>query len=124
MSIGFKASAETDQDIIAWWEALPTGDRSRALRAIIRAAINQQANHPNGNSNSNNPIMEQVATDTAWLRAALIELPTYLEGLFTRMPVAQAEVQSANAGVQPEEQLRLNQAALERRRANMKRSTW
>jgi hypothetical protein len=121
-SIGFKANAEADQDIIAWWEALPTGDRSRALRDLIRAAItNSGANH---NGNGHAPEMVQVAADTAWLRSALMELPNYLEGLFSRMPVAHTEGQAVCAQGQPEEQPRMDQVALDRRRANMKRSSW
>jgi hypothetical protein len=120
-SIGFKANVESDQDIIAWWEALPTGDRSRALRDLIRAAItNGGANH---NGNGHAPEMVQVAEDTAWLRSALMELPNYLEGLLSRMPVA-AEGQAVSVQGQPEPQPIVDQAALDRRRANMKRSSW
>jgi hypothetical protein len=121
-SIGFKANVEGDQDIIAWWEALPTGDRSRTLRDLIRAAItNGNANH---NGNGHAPEMVQVAADTAWLRSALMELPNYLEGLFSRMPVTQAEAQVVSTQGQSEEQPKLDQVAVDRRRANMKRSSW
>lgn len=34
--IGFKAFVDTDQDIIAWWDSLPPGQRSETLRTIIR----------------------------------------------------------------------------------------
>ncbi len=34
--IGFKAFVDTDQDIIAWWDSLPPGQGSEALRALIR----------------------------------------------------------------------------------------
>src|SRR5260221_7837887 len=109
-SIGFKASAETDQDIIAWWEALPTGDKSRALRDLIRAGItNSGANH---NGNGHAPQMVQVAEDTAWLRSAVMELPTYLEGLFNRMPVTQAEEHGVSVQWQSEEQPELDQVAV------------
>src|SRR5258708_22891512 len=101
---------------------MPSGDRSRALRDLIRAEItNGGANH---NGNGHAPEMVQVAADTAWLRSAFMELPTYLEGLFNRMPAAHAERQPVNAEAQTEEQLRLDQVAVDRRRANMKRSTW
>jgi hypothetical protein len=121
-SIGFKANAESDQDLIAWWEALPAGERSQALRDLIRRAIRKPISQPNGNEQA--PIMEQVATDTAWLRSAFMELPTYLEGLMSRMPAARAEVQAVSAEGQPAEQPRLEQAAVDRRRANVKRNTW
>lgn len=34
--IGFKAFVDTDQDIIAWWDALPPGQGSEVLRTLIR----------------------------------------------------------------------------------------
>ncbi len=119
-SIGFKANAETDQDIITWWEALPAGERSRALRDIVRAAINGQAKPSNGNGHGETPMLEQVATDTAWVRSALMDLPGYLETMFSQLAVARAEIQPVSA----EEQSSLDHGAVERRRANMKRSTW
>ena len=119
-SIGFKANPETDQDIITWWEALPAGERSRALRDIVRAAINGQAKPSNGNGHKEAPMLEQVATDTAWVRSALMDLPGYLEALFSRIAVVHAETQPVSA----EEQSSLDQQSVERRRANMKRSTW
>ena len=38
--IGFKAFIDTDQDIIAWWDELPPGQRSEVLRTIIRDHAN------------------------------------------------------------------------------------
>jgi hypothetical protein len=38
--IGFKAFIDTDQDIIAWWDDLPPGQRSEVLRTIIRDHAN------------------------------------------------------------------------------------
>src|SRR5258708_37472270 len=97
---------------------MPSGERSAALRDLIRAEItNGGANH---NGNGHAPEMVQVAADTAWLRSAFMELPTYLEGLFNRMPMAHAEGQPVNAEAQP----KLDQVAVDRRRANMKRSSW
>lgn len=120
-NIGFKAFEDRDMDILSWWDSMPAGERSAALRDLIRAAIRNGANQ---NGNGHAPEMGQVAEDTAWLRSAFMELPTYLEGLFSRIPVAQVEVQTVNAGVQPDEQPKIDQVAVDRRRANMKRSTW
>ncbi len=117
-NIGFKAFEDTDTDILQWWDSMPSGERSAALRDLIRAEItNGGANH---NGNGHAPEMVQVAADTAWLRSAFMELPTYLEGLFNRMPMAHAEGQPVNAEAQP----KLDQVAVDRRRANMKRSSW
>jgi hypothetical protein len=119
-TIGFKAFEDTDADILQWWEAIPAGERSVKLRKVIRAAMISDGTSHNGHA----PEMVQVAEDTAWLRSAMMELPTYLEGLFSRMPVAQVVVQSVSSEGLPAEQPRLDQTAVDRRRANMKRSSW
>ncbi len=118
-NIGFRAFEDTDRDILDWWESMPSGERSAALRGLIRAAIGGRPHHGNGNGNGHTPLMEQVATDTAWLRSAFMELPTYLEGLLSRMPAAPTEARTVDPEGQP-----ADQQAVERRRANMKRSTW
>ncbi len=121
-NIGFKAFEDTDTDILQWWDSMPSGERSAALRDLIRATITNDGANQNGNGHA--PEIVQVAADTAWLRSALMELPNYLEGLISRMPVAQAEVQAVSVQGQPEEQPKLDQVAVDRRRTNMKRSSW
>jgi hypothetical protein len=121
-NIGFRVFEDTDTDIVTWWESMPPGDRSAALRDMIRAGISASGTKLNGNGHT--PEMVQVAEDTAWLRAAMLELPTYLERLLSQLPAARADVQVVTADGQPEEQARLEQAAVDRRRANMKRSSW
>ncbi len=121
-TIGFKAFEDTDADILEWWESMPAGERSIALRTLIRAGISVgEAKH---NGNGHMPDMVQVAADTAWLKSAMLELPTYLEGLLNRIPAARSDAQPVPADVQPDDQPQLDQAALDRRRANMKRSAW
>lgn len=121
-NIGFKAFEDTDTDILGWWESLPAGERSAALRQVIRAAM--CSGSPKQNGNGHPPEMVQVAADTAWLRAALMELPTYLEGLFSRASVVRLEAQPVTVDAQSAEQPKLDQSAVDRRRANVKRSTW
>ncbi len=122
-NIGFRAFEDTDSDILTWWESMPPGERSAALRELIRAGIG--GNRAKHNGNGHIPEITQVAEDIAWLRAAMTELPTYVEGLFSRAPVMRIETQVATAfDSQPAEQPKLDQADIDRRRANMKRSTW
>jgi hypothetical protein len=121
-NIGFRVFEDTDTDIVTWWESMPPGDRSAALRDMIRAGISASGTKHNGNGHGTEIV--QVAEDTAWLRAAMLELPTYLERLLSQLPAARADVQVVTTDGQPEEQSRLEQAAVDRRRANMKRSTW
>jgi hypothetical protein len=121
-NIGFKAFEDTDTDLLEWWDSMPAGERSAALRNLIRGAIRQGGSKQNGNGHASE--MVQVAEDTAWLRAAIMELPTYLEGLLSRLPAVRPEAQTVSTEEQPVAQPRLEQAAMDRRRANMKRSTW
>jgi hypothetical protein len=122
-NIGFRAFEDTDSDILTWWESMPPGERSAALRDLIRVGIGSK--HTEHDGNGHTPEITQVAEDTAWLRAAMMELPTYLEGLFSRAPMARVETQVATTiDSQPAEQPRLDQVDIDRRRANMKRSTW
>ncbi len=121
-NIGFRAFEDTDRDILTWWESMPPGERSAALRDLIRAGISSSVTKPNGNGHTSE--MVQVAEDTAWLRAAMMELPTYLEGLFSRAPVMRIEAQPVPAEEPSIGQPGLDQTEVSRRRANMKRSTW
>jgi len=121
-TIGFKAFEDSDADILEWWQAMPPGERSITLRALIRGALRPGSAKANGNGHS--PELGQVAADTAWLKAALSELPTYLEGLLGRVQIVQTVPQAAVAEVPEDGQPRLDPEAVDRRRANMKRSSW
>jgi len=122
-SIGFQALDDADADIIAWWEALPGGDRSQALRDIIRGAIGRTQSVPI-KSLPAAPTMEliRVCDDTAWIRSALTELPSYLEQMFSRVAVVQTSVMPAE--IDSAAEARLAQEAMDRRRTRMKQSEW
>jgi len=55
-----------DDDLITWWEGLPSGERSLALKRILRA-------HLNPGTTSASPA-DQLTADVAWLRAAIHQL--------------------------------------------------
>ena len=123
--IGLKAFADTDADIIAWWEAMPNGERSRALREIIRAAISPRpmtAAKPLPHV----PAVElvRVCDDTAWIRSALSDLPSYLEHMFSRVAVVQGSNNQAEMVSESETEARVAQEVIDRRRVNMKQSAW
>ena len=123
--IGLKAFADTDADIIAWWESMPNGERSRALREIIRAAISPQP------MTAVKPLphvpdveLVRVCDDTAWIRSALSDLPSYLEHMFSRVAVAQGTNAQVEIAGDRETEARVAQEVIDRRRVNMKQSTW
>jgi len=121
-TIGFKAFEEGDADILEWWQAMPPGERSIALRKLIRGALHPEGAIANGNGHVRE--LGQVAADTAWLKAAISELPAYLEGVLGRLQIVQTVPQGPVAEAPDDGQPRLDPEALDRRRANMKRSSW
>ena len=123
--ISLKAFADTDADIIAWWEAMPNGERSRALREIIRAAISPQpitAVKPLAHV----PDVElvRVCDDAAWIRSALSDLPSYLEHMLSRVVLAQGSNAQVEMAGNRETEARVAQEVIDRRRVNMKQSAW
>jgi hypothetical protein len=72
--IGFKAYTDTDADLLAWWEGIRPGDRSEALRELIRMALGYQMRQPNATYD-----LPAVQADMVWMREALTDLPGYLE---------------------------------------------
>ncbi len=74
-----------DDDLIDWLASLPKGRRQVMIKEMLRDAV--QRNHQ-GVSNADQ--LMQIGQDTAWLRAALSEMPTWMEGLLSRIAVVQA----------------------------------
>lgn len=121
--IAFKASRHEDSDILNWWERLPEGERSEALRGVIRAylssgsvaSLEKQEAVPT----------QQIAEDTAWIRAALMELPGYLDRLVERTATARPVVAVSESAFAPEpETPRLEEEAIQRRRDKIGKTRW
>lgn len=126
--IAFKASQEADRDILAWWEGLPEGQRSEALRLVIRAFLGGHVLvEPSHSKRGVDEVAtRQIADDTAWIRASLMDLPSYLERLVERTsmarPVATTTEETVSAA-EPE-QPRLEDEAVVRRRDKIGRNKW
>lgn len=121
-NIGFKAFADTDRDIVTWWNRLPDGERSEILRQIIRTAMgggsNPVPNMPIASVQSS-PDFARVQEDTAWIRRSLSDLPAYLERLISQTAFV------SNPSVEDEVSVaRLADEALNRRRERMNKATW
>ncbi|HUN09110.1 MAG TPA: hypothetical protein PLQ56_21060 [Aggregatilineales bacterium] len=74
--IGFKVYAESDQDILAWWEAIDEGQRSDTIRDLIRERLGLETRR------KRQPDLRElveVREDTAWIRRALSDMPAWLE---------------------------------------------
>lgn len=126
-TIGLKAFQDTDADILAWWEGMPEGERSSILRHLIRTAIADQtvSRNQNGNgSHGNGNQFAQVCEDTAWIRNALSDLPTYLDQLVRQVAATRPVSQVMMTDELPDVVPRLEQEAIERRRSKMRQNAW
>lgn len=89
--IGFRAYSDTDADLLAWWEAIEPGARSDMLRELIRFALGYQPLREKPAD-----ILADVRQDVVWMRAALNDLPGYVERVIQHV--------AANTGVHIESQ--------------------
>ncbi|MEQ8676585.1 MAG: hypothetical protein RLP44_16205 [Aggregatilineales bacterium] len=113
--IGFKAYADTDADLLAWWESISVGQRSDALRDLLRLALgyHRLATKPDAD-------LSQVVDDIAWMRDALTELPGYVERVIQHVAVNAVVVQPENRSASDT----IGDDAARRREERMKRRQW
>ena len=123
-TITFKVYYDTDEDILDWWEGIEAGERSDAIRDLIRERLGQQPQRRAGKI-SDLPELMEVRRDTLWIRDALNEMPAYLERVMQHIAATQASAGHARASppVQHHEPA-LSDADAERRTRRMRRATW
>jgi hypothetical protein len=127
--ITFKVFEDTDSDILDWWEGIDEGERSDALRDLIRGYLGKQ---PRRNKLLTIPELLEVRQDTLWIRDALNEMPSYLERLVQHMAangVAQIAMpptarSPTNGDALPIAEPALSDNDSDRRARRMKRSQW
>jgi hypothetical protein len=112
--IGFKAHTDTDADLLAWWESIPSGQHSDALRALMRMAL---GGLPLQVSQSPQLDYGSLQTDLAWMRDALSELPGYVER------VLQTNVIVHHSPV-PAPHHEADEQSVRRREERMRRKQW
>jgi hypothetical protein len=129
--INFKVYYDTDQDLLDWWEGIEAGERSDAVRDLIREQLGAARRKP-----SKAPIIDlqellEVRRDTLWIRDALNEMPNYLERLVQHVAgsaVMQAVVvgqHPARASPEPiKDEPALTDIDAERRSKRMRKATW
>ncbi|MEQ8673723.1 MAG: hypothetical protein RLP44_10680 [Aggregatilineales bacterium] len=112
--IGFKAYTDADADLLVWWEQIKPGQRSDALRDLLRLALgyHQLTTRPDAD-------LSQVVDDIAWMRDALTELPGYVERVIQHVATNVVVVPTQKQGVSDE----IDDAA-RRREERMKRRQW
>ena len=117
--IGFKAYADTDADLLAWWHGIAPGSRSDALRDLMRFALGYQPIQ----AKAVDPIA-QVQDELVWMRTALNDLPGYVERVIQHVAensVRRPKVRSpADANTQDD----IGDDAALRRAQRMKKARW
>ena len=124
--IAFKAYYDTDQDILDWWESIEAGERSDAIRDLIREQLGQQPQR--STKIIDLPELMEVRRDTLWIKDALNEMPAYLERVIQHV-AANAQVSVGHpARASPEvvatDEPALTDAETQRRTRRMKGATW
>jgi len=125
--INFKVYYDTDEDIIDWWEGIEAGERSDAIRDLIREQLGQQPLRPTGKI-IELPELTEVRRDTIWIRDALNDMPAYLERVIQHV-AATAQVSvghpaRASPQVVAKDEPALTDAETQRRTRRMKGATW
>jgi hypothetical protein len=125
--IAFKVYYDTDQDILDWWEGIEAGERSDAIRDLIREQLGQQPQRGAGKIIDLPELME-VRRDTLWIKDALNDMPAYLERVIQHV-AANAQVSvghpaRASPEVIAEDEPALTDAETQRRARKMKGATW
>jgi hypothetical protein len=126
-TITFKVYYDTDADILDWWEGIEVGERSDAIRDLIREQLGQQPLRPTGKIIDLPELME-VRRDTLWIKDALNDMPAYLERVIQHV-AANAQVSvghpaRASPEVEVSNEPALTDAETQRRTRRMKGATW
>lgn len=117
VTLTLKLTVGKDDDLIAWWEALPSGKRQTITKALLRQYIGQNSEQPSVDRQ-----IGKIASDTAWLRESLIGLPEYLSELFKQLSVAPVETRSEAASSARTGQL--SDANVKRREHRIAKTSW
>ena len=127
--IAFKAYYDSDQDILDWWEGIEEGERSDAMRDLIRDQLGVRRK-PSKVPIIDLPELMEVRRDTLWIKDALNDMPAYLERVIQHVannvqPIAVGQnPPRASPQVVVQDDPALTDAESERRTRRMKRATW
>lgn len=125
--INFKVYYDTDQDLLDWWEGIEAGERSDAVRDLIREQLGSVRRKPSKAPIIDLPELLEVRRDTLWIRDALNDMPAYLERVIQHVAANTVVVGQppprASPG-SPIDEAALTDADTARRTKRMKKATW
>jgi hypothetical protein len=116
VSIGFRAHPVRDADLVEWWTALTTGERSTALRQVMRIGLAQNTARTGS--------ITDISADTSWIRNALTDLPSYLERLITQVATTQPSVTEAGNTAAQTQTAQVADEVLNLRRSRLGKTAW
>lgn len=126
--INFKVYHDTDSDILDWWDGIESGERSDAMRDLIREQLGV------GRVKRKSPIIDlpelmEVRRDTIWIRDALNDMPAYLERVIQEVtaniqPIAVGQYQARASPTTQSNDPSLTDAETQRRTRKLKKATW
>jgi hypothetical protein len=131
--IAFKAYYDDDADILGWWEGIQEGDRSEALRDVIRGYLGLPAKMRRAKATAGAvidlPELLEVRRDTLWIRDALNDMPAWLERVIQQVamnaqPVAVGQHPPRASPAPTRDQPALTDDDAERRTKRMRKATW
>ena len=117
VTLTIKLTAGKDDDLIDWLDTVPQGQRQSAVKRLLREALaheqNPQAEHT-----------RQMSQDMAWLRAAMSELPTWLEELLSRLAIVNAVEPPSPLNPKPSRADQLSTEGVTRREKRIANTSW
>ncbi len=114
-TLTIKLTAGKDDDLIAWLASLPKGERQVTAKQLLRDAVRRLHDDEHR--------LAQIGEDTAWLRAALSEMPAWMEGLLSRVVVTKAS-ETALPDVKTARTGQLSTEGVARREKRIAKATW
>jgi hypothetical protein len=130
-TLSFKAFEDTDQDILDWWEGIEEGQRSDAIRELIREHLTGRSGRQRSLLKSDPglevlPVTElaRVRDDTTWIREALHDMPSYLERVIQTVAAMQPAAIAVGGVIPRQTGPALSAQDKTAREANMKKRTW
>ena len=126
-TITFKVYLDDDADILDWWDGIEAGERSDAIRDMIREFLGLPVRH---RKRIQIPGLHDMHRDILWIHNALNDMPDYLQNLMQQLassrPIIVEQSRASPDEVQDNttEEQPLDNDEQKRRVGRMRNSTW
>ncbi len=120
-----KMTYHEDADLIGWWNSVPRGSRNAVMKDMMRHYLEQNRGGyrpiiPRNIPQPFDPLrFTQVCDDAAWIKAALLDLPGYVERVIQQVAVSGNGMTTPVRQVSPD-----RDEAVVRRESRLKKARW